>query len=52
MHLLSNGQTTFTATLYPEVNENRPGRCRSCKEVTINGREERMMAEFQLQIVL
>lgn len=46
--LLPNGQTTFSANLYPEVNENRPGRYRFFKEVTINRRKERMMAEFQL----
>ena len=46
--LLPNGQTIFSANLYPEVNENQPGRYRFFKEVEINGREEMMMAEFSL----
>ena len=46
--LLPDGETTFRANLYPEINRNRPGRYRFFKEIEIGGQKELMMAEFKL----
>ena len=48
IELLPDGETTFRANLYPEVNKNRPGRYRFFKEIGIGGQKELMMAEFKL----
>lgn len=46
--LKNNGDATFTASLYPEVNRNKPGRYRYFHEITLDGRDVLMMAEFRL----
>ena len=43
------GTHRFTACLHPLVNDNRPGRYRFYTEVTIDGAEVLMMAEFRLE---
>ena len=48
IELLPDGETTFRANLYPEINRNRPGRYRFFKEIEIGGQKELMMAEFKL----
>lgn len=40
---------TLSAALFPEVNENRPGRYRFFKEVQIEGKDVIMMAEFEMK---
>ena len=40
---------TLSASLFPEVNENRPGRYRFFKEVQIEGEDVMMMAEFGMK---
>ena len=40
---------TLSASLFPEVNENRPGRYRFFKEVQIEGKDVMMMAEFGMK---
>lgn len=46
--MLPDGQTIFSANLYPEINQNRPGRYRFFKEIKIKGKEEMLMAEFKM----
>lgn len=40
---------TLSIDLFPEVNENRPGRYRFFKEVQIEGKDVMMMAEFEMK---
>lgn len=46
--MLPDGQTIFSANLYPEVNRNRLGRYRFFKEISIKGQKEMLMAEFEM----
>lgn len=46
--MLPDGQTIFSVNLYPEINQNRPGRYRFFKEIKIKGKEEMLMAEFKM----
>lgn len=48
IEMLPDGQTIFSANLYPEINQNRPGRYRFFKEIKIKGKEEMLMAEFKM----
>lgn len=48
IEMLPDGQTIFNANLYPEINQNRPGRYRIFKEIKIKGKEEMLMAEFKM----
>ena len=40
---------TFTASLYPNIHPNRPGRYRFFKKVEIDGQEVTLMADFRLE---
>ena len=48
IEMLPDGQTIFSANLYPEVNRNRPGRYRFFKEISIKGQKEMLVAEFEM----
>lgn len=48
IEMLPDGQTIFSANLYPEVNQNRPGRYRFFKEISIKGQKEMLVAEFEM----
>ena len=48
IEMLPDGQTIFSANLYPEINQNRPGRYRFFKEISIKGQKEMLVAEFEM----
>ena len=48
IEMLPDGQTIFSANLYPEVNQNRPGHYRFFKEISIKGQKEMLVAEFEM----
>ena len=48
IEMLPDAQTIFSANLYPEVNQNRPGRYRFFKEISIKGQKEMLVAEFEM----
>ena len=48
IEMLPDGQTIFSANLYPEVNRNRPERYRFFKEISIKGQKEMLVAEFEM----
>ena len=48
IEMLPDGQTIFSANLYPEVNRNRPGHYRFFKEISIKGQKEMLVAEFEM----
>ena len=48
IEMLPDAQTIFSANLYPEINQNRPGRYRFFKEISIKGQKEMLVAEFEM----
>lgn len=46
--VLDKGERTMTASLYPDVHPNKPGRYRYFYKVTVNKKDILMMAEFRL----